>query len=225
MSAAVFEHSNPPPRRLTLATMSQFPVGYQPRFDFMRYYTGAPMELLAPARRASWFMIALAAMLLILSTCNGGMTLAADEADLVEQIKQVQKQQPQVFQVTPTLLRAAQVTMSAAVSLYGLLLLAFALQTRRGTLPWLIASIAGVGIGLLVIGVFVLVSIVGGPSAIIGAFAIFMLPTMLMGLSLRWLFRAISNLPAIQAYEQQQIARLRTQTANVPPSDGTDLRA
>lgn len=207
--------------------MSHSPVGYQPRFDFMPYYSGVPAELLVPARKASWFMIALAGLLLVIATCNGGMVLAADEAVLAERLRQVQKQYPSPLEISPAIVRAAQVTMAVLASLYGLALLGLAVQARRGTLPWLIASIVGVGIGLLFLAFFFLVALIGGPAAVLEAAALFIVPVLLMGLSLRWLFRAMANVSAIEAHEQEQeqIARMRSRTTNMAPGDGDGVRA
>lgn len=197
--------------------MSQPPAGYTPQYSFWPYYTTAPAELLAPARTASWILVLLGVMLLMMATCNGSMSFAVSDEELMKQLREV-PQHESPFQMTPKLMRTMNAAMAIAVGLYGIALVALGAVVRNGRAGWVIASIVVIALPLLLIGLLLLASLLVGAAAFLGLVLLVFFPVILMGGALFFLLKAAANLPKIALAEQQIVAMYQARSDR---GDGT----
>ena len=181
--------------------MSQPPIGYNPQYNFMPYYSATPQQLLAPAKWAGWIMIALGGLLMLAGTCVGAMLYAAPDDLFNEAIREISLKQKEI-QFTPRLIRIVYGSFSGAIGVYGLVCIAAGAFVIRGGLIWIILGLAVTAIPLLLlIGMFLL-SFTAGVEGALGALCIGFLPAALQILAIIFLIKAANNTSKINRIHQ-----------------------
>ncbi len=190
--------------------MSQYPSPYTPPPYYPQYAGYYPQrDLLAPARRASWLMLVIAALLCVCGVCIAGFS-RVNLADLPAE------SQPQ-FQQFDAQLQQLGLSMKAALIIYGLMaflpglaMAVLAFFVRRGGLVSLILAL------VVTVPILLLVALAAGSALIAGGAqgisGVCMVMPLLVGLIvlLTWLIQALRVGPQIstsqaqyQAYYQQ----------------------
>lgn len=185
--------------------MTQYPSPYSPPPYNPQYAGYYPQrDPLAPAKRASWLMLAIAAIMCFCGICSAGFS-RVNLADLpVEsrmQFDQIEKQ----FQTTGISLHGLFIMYAVIAFVPGVAMAVLALFVRRGGMVSLVLALVLTGMLAAGIGVSIVTSFFAGPQAIAGA-CVLALPLAALVLLIVWLIQALRARPQASAMQSQYAA-------------------
>jgi hypothetical protein len=201
------------------------PPGYVPQYGFQHYYQETPDHLLAPARRASWVLITVGTISLLVGACLGAMFGLIDEKLFADAIEQARRQQGGPMPITAAELRHGGLIFGVASGIFGLITIALGILVRGGTRVWAIVGIVFVAMPLLFLLFVTLSSLFAGVGPFAANLICFSLPCLAFGLAILFLSQAIANAARIEAarqrpaYDPQQYAAWYAQSQQ--PTDPT----
>lgn len=174
---------------------------YAPAFDF-----------LAPARRASIGMFVLAAFGLLCGVCAGAVVWFVPIDQMLQQLQQAGYPLPEPQgQFSPEqLIRFRLVVMSGLVVALGIAFIVLGIFVRRGR-KW--AAIVSLVICLplllyTLLSMLLAVPIALKSPAMLPGMLVVLIPAILLGLIVAWLFQTIRVAPQLAAQQQQMLAQM-----------------
>lgn len=171
--------------------MSQYP--YPPQYP---PYYGMPWptpDTNARGRRAAILLFVIGGLIAVYSTCNGISALLSTPQMLSENPFMSNQQLP----VSPQSMRTMTVVASCIMLGYGISLISCGVGVRVGRRGPTIAALVFSGIGVLVLGMFLLLSVIAAlMNPILALFAcVVVVPLALLILQIVWLFQALQASP------------------------------
>jgi hypothetical protein len=208
--------------------VSQYPSPYSPP-PYYPQYAGyyAQRDLLAPARRASWLMFALAAMLCFCGVCMGGIS-RVNLNDLPPESRMEFDRIESQLKNTGLSLKTMLIITGAMAFVPGIAMAVLAIFVRRGGIVSLVLSLALDCVLILGVAFIMLSSLAAGPQAMAGI-CVWAFPMAGFILLMVWLIQAMRAGPQItsqqsqyaayyQQYQQAQQAYLQTYGYAAPPA-------
>jgi hypothetical protein len=186
--------------------VTQYPSPYNPPPNYPQYAGYYPQQdLLAPARRASWLMIAIAVLMCFCGICMAGFS-RINFADLpVESRMQFENLERQ-FQALGMSMKTMFMIYGIVTLVPGIAMLVLALFVRRGGMVSLILSLVLASLLALMLGLSVISSFfTGGGQALLGA-CFCVVPISALVLLIVWLIQALRARPQMSAMQSQYAA-------------------
>jgi len=184
--------------------MSQYPSPYSPPPEGYPYYPPRHSPALAPARKASNLMLALAALALMGGVCAGIASRITPDQFPPSQREQLMSQRQQIERETgmswASLARSVGITFGAL----GVVLLILGILVRSGRRLWLIIAMIITALIIAFCAYYLVLDIVGAArrqTTASGACA-FAVGLALFGLLMSWLIQANRNVQAMASADQ-----------------------